>query len=189
MGRHLCGILYIRILGQGVYLQNRMNWKYFKRCSQRFYTQIQFLKLKINNMDINKLFGYFSNDPIEDEVVKNLENHKNSPYFKIGMFKKLIINGSVFKSKVVSFFSKSEDNLDINDIDLAGEFMMYNRGWFWISNFKHEEEWLDDLKKLSDDELLVALKLSIHYFEEHEEYEKCAFLKKIQDTVQENLED
>jgi hypothetical protein len=48
--------------------------------------------------------------------------------------------------------------------------------------------WVTELKIISDENFLMAIKLSIHYFEEYEEFEKCAFLKKIQNVVEENLE-
>ena len=50
-----------------------------------------------------------------------------------------------------------------------------------------DEEWLNDLRRSSDDELLTALKLSIDFFEDEEEFERCAFLKKIQDFVENYL--
>jgi hypothetical protein len=43
------------------------------------------------------------------------------------------------------------------------------------------------LKKASNENLLTSVKLAINYFEEQEEYEKCAFLKKVQDFVQNYL--
>jgi len=91
---------------------------------------------------------------------------------------------------VVKFFSKSEEEFDLKDIDLAGEFIMYNRAWFWISQTDiSSEDWIEDIGKISDEEFYVAIKLTIHYFEEQEEYEKCAFLKKLQDIVKEYLAD
>ena len=140
-------------------------------------------------MDISKIFGYFSNDPIEDEILGNLENYKDSPHFKIGMFKKLIINGVLFKGKITEYFGNVNDEIDIVDVNAAGQFMIHNRGWFWISQFEYNEEWIEALKKHSDDDLLGALNLSIYYFEEYEEYEKCAFLKKLQNNIEKYLED
>jgi hypothetical protein len=49
--------------------------------------------------------------------------------------------------------------------------------------------WKEDLKKHSTDEFLVAIKLSINYFEGTEEYEKCAHLKKVQVLVEKNLKE
>ena len=105
------------------------------------------------------------------------------------MFKKLIMNGLSFKKSVVNFFNSSNDPIDVKEIDLMGEFMMYHRGWFWIEQIDINDEYhLKDLENTSDDDLLVALKLSIHYFESEEEFEKCAHLKKIQNLVEKNLE-
>lgn len=140
---------------------------------------------------LEKFFGSFINqNPNEEDLIENLETFKHTPVFKLGMFKKLMINGLTFKKKLVTFFSKSDKDLDCDDIDLAGEFMIYHRGWFWISQVDiSDENWVEGLKFSSDIDLLVSLKLSINYYEEHEEYEKCSFLVKIQNIVQENLEE
>jgi hypothetical protein len=137
-------------------------------------------------MDLNKFFGFFTPASDNDEILKeNLESFKGSPIYKIKVFERLIINGLTFKKSIVNFFSKADEDLDTNQIDLAGEFMMYNRAWFWIDQLDwDDEQWVHDLKIASNENLLVAVKLSIHYFEEHEEYEKCAFLKRIQDFIQ-----
>jgi hypothetical protein len=143
-------------------------------------------------MDANKIFDLFSDkdDKNKDKVESELANFKNSPYYKLGIFKKLIMNGTVFKSNVIKFFSKSDEEFDLKDIDLAGEFIMYNRAWFWISQADiSSKDWLEDIGNISDDDFHVAIKLTIHYFEEHEEYEKCAFLKKLQDIVEKYLAD
>lgn len=138
-------------------------------------------------MDLNRFFSYFNNKN-DDSIEENLSNFKKTPYFKIGMFVKLIINGLSFKKQVVMFFENSDGGLDMKDVDLMGEFMMYYRAWYWIEQVDlTDEEWVNDLKRSADDEFITALKLSIHYFEEEEEYEKCAFLKKIQDFLENYL--
>jgi hypothetical protein len=133
-------------------------------------------------MDLNKFFRVL-NDEIQ--INDDLEKFKSSPYYKLGMFNKLILNGMNFKKQVISFFERNVD--DVDKIDMAGEFMVYNRAWFWISQFKWDEEWIDDLKKIGDEYFLTSVKLAIHYFEENEDYEKCAFLKKIQDFLENGL--
>ena len=140
-------------------------------------------------MDLNKFFGFLNGNSSEEKLKENLKTIKSTPYFKIGMFTKLIINGLSFKKQVIMFFENSDGELDMKDVDLMGEFMMYHRAWYWISQMDwNDEEWIDDLKKSTTQEFLTALKLSINYFEDEEEFENCAFLKKIQDFVENNLE-
>jgi hypothetical protein len=136
------------------------------------------------------LFG-FPEDSKEDKKLKGeFLAYKETPHFKLGMFFKLVMNGTTFKKQVLDFFSKSDADLDLKGVDDAGEFMMYTRAYFWIEGFKFRSKiWKEDLKRYSNEEFLVALKLSMHYFESTEEYEKCAHLKKIQVLVEKNLKE
>lgn len=138
-------------------------------------------------MDLSRFFSFLNNKG--DQTEENLDTFKKTPFFKIGMFTKLIINGLNFKKQVIMFFENSSGELDMKDVDLMGEFMMYHRAWYWISQVDMDDEgWIMDLKRSSNDELLTAIKLSIHYFEEEEEFEKCAFLKNIQNFIENYLE-
>ena len=140
-------------------------------------------------MDIRKIFGLFSNDPKEEQIFENLETFKTTPYFKLGMFEKLIMNGLNYKKKIVGFFNASSEDLDLGDVEAAGDFIMYSRGWFWISQMViDDEEWEYNLKQLSSPEFITAIKLSIYYFEGIEEFEKCSFLKQIENKVQKYLD-
>jgi len=134
------------------------------------------------------LFG-FPDDGEDKKIEKEIEDFKNTPHFKIGMYVKLLLNGLTFKKQIVSFFSKADPELDSDNIDEAGEFLMFNRAWFWISQCKiRSKVWKDALKDCANEDLVFAIKLSITYFENIEEYEKCAFLKKIQDFLEKSLE-
>ena len=135
--------------------------------------------------NIFSLFGLPEDGEQSKSLKKDLEDFKKSPYFKLGMFVKMVKNGLHFKRQIVSFFSKSEPELNINGLDDAGDFMMYNRAWFWISQCKIRSKiWKEALKEYNSEDLVMALKSSIQYFEELEEYERCAFLKKIQDFLE-----
>ena len=141
-------------------------------------------------MDLSKFFSYFNTNPSIGYSEKDMESFKNSPLYKIKVFERLIINGVAFKKSLVNFFNQADEDLDIGQVDLAGEFMMYHRAWYWISQTDlTDEEWLNDLRRSADDEFVTALKLSINFFEEEEEFEKCAFLKKIQDFVENYLDE
>jgi hypothetical protein len=135
------------------------------------------------------LFGFPNENNEERKALENeLELFKETPHFKLGMFKKLILNGNIFKKQVLEFFSKSDQKLDLGGMDDAGEYMMYTRAYFWIQECKVRSKfWNEALKMYSSEEFLCAVKLAIHYFEGVEEFEKCAHLKKIQDFIEKNL--
>ena len=143
-------------------------------------------------MALDNIFSLFGFPDKDDEDRKKLEAEldvfKETPHFKLGMFHKLIMNGSIFSKQVVKFFAKADPGLDVKGIDQAGEYMMYTRAWFWIEQVKlRKKEWKEALKQYANEDFLVSVKLSISYFEGTEEYEKCAHLKKIQDFVEKNL--
>jgi hypothetical protein len=139
--------------------------------------------------NIFSLFGFPDKDNEERKKLEaDLEVFKETPHFKLGMFHKLIMNGSLFSKQVVKFFAKADPGLDIKGIDQAGEYMMFIRAWFWIEQVKlRKKEWKEALKQYASEEFVISIKLSINYFEGTEEYEKCAHLKKIQDFVEKNL--
>jgi hypothetical protein len=144
-------------------------------------------------MALDSIFALFGFPDKDDEDRKKLEAEldvfKETPHFKLGMFHKLIMNGSLFSKQVVKFFAKSDPELDVKGIDMAGEYMMYTRAWFWIEQVKlRKKEWKEALKQYASEEFVISIKLSINYFEGTEEYEKCAHLKKIQDFVEKSLE-
>jgi hypothetical protein len=139
--------------------------------------------------NIFSLFGFPDKDNEERKKLEaDLEVFKETPHFKLGMFHKLIMNGSLFSKQVVKFFAKADPGLDIKGIDQAGEYMMFIRAWFWIEQVQlRKKEWKEALKQYASEEFIISIKLSINYFESTEEYEKCAHLKKIQDFVEKNL--
>lgn len=140
-------------------------------------------------MDWEKVFSLFgsdesgSNSYYEDE----LEDFKNSPLFKIKMFMKLILNGIGFKKQVITFFKKSNNGFNESEIDKAGDYMMYVRAFYWVEKLNLDE--IDDVefKYVNLDELYFCISNSLSYFEENEEYEKCAVLKKFQDSLPSSL--
>ena len=79
-------------------------------------------------------------------------------------------------------------NLNVYELEEAGENITFERGWEFISQCQlEEEEWQQSLILYNDEETKVALRLSINFFQELEAYEKCACLKKILDFLEKNL--
>ena len=105
--------------------------------------------------------------------------------FWVGMFKKLIYNHKSFNDKILNSFKDLDGELDMNDIENAGEFIVYNRAWYWINKIDIKEQLHQNaLTHYADEILLTYTKVVILYFQELEEYEKCAHLKKVQDFLE-----
>ena len=144
-------------------------------------------------VDADKIFGLFDGEepeslPEKAKMADALLDFKEHPLFWVGMFKKLIHNHKTFNRKVMNFFSQMDEELDLYDVEQAGEFVVYNRAWFWISKIDIQvSSHQDALLHYADEYLLTYVKFAISYFEEFEEYEKCAQLVKIQNILKELL--
>jgi len=119
----------------------------------------------------------------KDELAKmeeEIEMWKDTPRYKVGMFVKLITNGTKLRRQLINMF---EDDKRVN-IEDAGEFIMYNRAWFWLQDFDiKNDEWVGALSHYDNNELLESLTQTVQYFEELEEYEKCGKLSSIKNLL------
>jgi hypothetical protein len=136
---------------------------------------------------LDNIFELFSSN--EDLDGKNELVHidfTQTPTYWVGMYKKLVLNHINFNKKVLKFFKEANKELEIEDVKEAGEFVVYNRAWYYIQNVDiNIEEHVLAIENYADEYLDTSLKLGIHFFEEQEEYEKCAHLKHILDKIQE----
>jgi|TARA_R110000796_G_scaffold149580_2_gene266391 hypothetical protein len=139
-------------------------------------------------MDINmdNIFGLFtSNEGLDGGDDTVYVNFKNTPVYWVGMYKKLILNHINFNKKIVKFFKEANEELDVSEVKEAGEFVVYNRAWSYIKDIDVDnKDHIDAIEKYCDEYLDIALKLGISFFEQLEEYEKCALLKHILDKSQ-----
>ena len=141
-------------------------------------------------MSIKGIFGLFDlpegDGKFKKEVDDSLDVFKDTPNFKVGMFCKMIKNGSNFTKQLLSFFSKSDDPINMDGVDEASEMMMYNRALSWIQECDlNNNEWKLAFYAHKDKDILEYIIETIKYYERIEEYETCAFLKKIQDCIEE----
>ena len=110
------------------------------------------------------------------KMEEEIEEWKDTPRYKMGMFVKLIINGTLFRKQLSNMFEGS-NKIDIGN---AGEFIMYNRAWYWIKDFNIEDsDWVESVKPYEEEEVVRACDLTILYFENLEEFEKCSLLLSI----------
>ena len=141
-------------------------------------------------MSIKGIFGLFGipedDDNFKKEIDESLDVFKETPHFKVGMFCKMIKNGSNFTKQLLNFFKTSNDPINMSGVDEVGEVMMYNRAFSWIQECNLEDDnWKLAFHNHKEKNVLECIKKSIKFYEKNEEYENCAFLKKIQDCVEE----
>ena len=68
----------------------------------------------------------------------------------------------------------------------AGEFVTYNRAWSYIKQIDiNDNDHVEAISLYRDDALETTLELGIKYFQNLEEYERCAHLLKILKKSQE----
>ena len=118
------------------------------------------------------------------------EEFRTTPTYQLKMFQKIIVNHLTFQKKLVKMFRESDPELgDFGDLEEAGEHMAFFRGWSYIQSVDLDKEiWQDSIKIQLIEPFGEALEMSIKFFESIEEYEKCAFLTKIQKFFKNNLE-
>ena len=141
-------------------------------------------------MSLKGIFSLFGvpedDDKFNKEVNDSLDVFKETPYFKVGMFCKMIKNGSNFTKQLLGFFKTSNDPIDMSGVDEIGEIMMYNRAFSWIQECNLEDDkWKLAFHDHKEKNVLECIIKSIKFYEKREEFENCAFLKKIQDCIEE----
>lgn len=134
-------------------------------------------------MNINKIFSLFKSPEEPEETISQIDLSE-SPVIWIGMFKRLVTNYEVFAKQIIKFLGEANSDLDVIEIERASGYMVYTKAYdnlikLDLNNTNH----LDSIKLYSDETFKKTLGVALVYFENLEEYEKCIFLKQIQDIV------
>ena len=137
-------------------------------------------------IDPNNVFNLFSESEDLDGIASEVYiDYSEDPLYQLGMFKKTILNHINFNKKALQFLKGEHNELDVEDIRTAGEFIVYNRAWRYIDGIETDSDaFIDTLKRYNDEFMNTSLRLGINFFEQQEEYEKCALLKKILDKLE-----
>jgi hypothetical protein len=143
-------------------------------------------------MDIDKIFDLFGSADFDTPLEKKAKAAddliliQETPMFWIGMFKKIILNNQVFYHQLKNHLPE-ELLKEIAQGDDLANMVTYSRAWFYISKLDLKRRLdIDALTAFTDNDLLYASEMALRFFEGKEEYEKCAYLKQIQDVI-ENL--
>ena len=142
-------------------------------------------------MDTDKIFNLFNpenhdsdKDSSPEENQRLVDMFKDHPIVKITYFRKLVKNYSIHADNLAKFFHKSNKELDIKDIRMAGEFILFTRAWDNISVINIKDPFhVECLLSLANNDLFFAFDFSIKHFEKLEEYERCDFIQKIKEKI------
>jgi hypothetical protein len=140
-------------------------------------------------MDLDKIFNMFDDGDSKDtDEVSLLVDFSDHPLYWISGFNKIINNYVFFTQYIAKNFNNISHELNQEEIDTVGITLLFNRSWEYIKRLNLDNPFhIDCLKIKSTESLDNSLEAAILFFEKIEEYEKCAFLKKIQDKVKDFL--
>lgn len=143
-------------------------------------------------MNIDRIFALFDhkneNKPLTEEDNAIIELYEK-PLFWVGMFEKLIQNNNTFKQQLETVF-KNDNHFNPKLLSDASDLIVYNRAYSFlelldIDNLDHQNA---IRARTKHSYLLNNLIVTLNFFIEREEYEKCAVIKKILTFAQESLE-
>lgn len=142
-------------------------------------------------MNKDKIFSLFDDSSEAQEKVKeqkkSLAVFNNSPYHKLGMFTKLIVNHFVFHAKLEKFLKKEEPTYNVESTREASEFVVFNRAFNYLNQINPLDKEVTFAVLDFDNKILTkTLESALIYFENLEEYEKCAHIFKFQKILKES---
>jgi hypothetical protein len=139
-------------------------------------------------MNLNKIFDLFDKEYSANDDTSLLVDFSEHPLFWISGFNKLINNHLFFKQYTVKTFKNISPDINIDELEKAGEELMFRKAWDYIKYVDVNKTFhVECLKLKADEQFIDNLKTSILFFEALEEYEKCALLKNIEGKVKEFL--
>jgi len=138
----------------------------------------------VNKDNIFNLFEENSGDEIQGISGVTIEEFLDDPKTKIGMFTKLISNHHVFHIKLKKFFEQEGAEFDLDKAKQASSFTVHHRAWFYINQIEVDKDsHIKAIKEFEPTILSKSLNSAIRYYEDREEYEKCADLLKVKKLV------
>jgi len=140
-------------------------------------------------MDLNRIFDLFDKEYSANDESSLLVDFSEHPLFWISGFNKLINNHLFFKQYTVKTFKNISPDINIEELEKAGEELMFRKAWDYIKSINLDKTFhVECLKLKTDEQFIENLQIAISFFEAFEEYEKCALLKHIESKIKEFLD-
>jgi hypothetical protein len=103
------------------------------------------------------------------------------------MFTKLIVNHFIFHAKLEKFLKKESPAYNVESTREASEFVVFNRAFNYLNQINPLDKEVTFAVLDFDNKILTkTLESALTYFEELEEYEKCAHIYKFQKILKES---
>lgn len=140
------------------------------------------------SIDADSVFRLFDQQPSSsqasnpDDKTIELAEH---PIILVGMFTRMVLKGEEISQDIMKFLQAvNRDTLDPEEQLRFNYSLAYNRALQHLAKLDLDNPYHQDvLSEKAGKDFLEACNRTISFFTESEEYEKCAFIKKIQDFV------
>jgi hypothetical protein len=137
-------------------------------------------------MTVEDLFNLFSS---EDNTLKKdkppILDFTEHPVYWVGMFTKIIKNYKGFDEYIRDIFTNIDPNTDLKESEELGNWIIFNKAWYYIEKLDVSIPFhAENLILGSTPDTIPSLNVAIKYFEQAEEYEKCAHLAKIKSELE-----
>ena len=139
-------------------------------------------------IDKDKIFKLFvdGKEINGDKTKEEIKEFMNGPYAKIGMFVKLIQNHEIFHKKLEKFLKQEQPDYNVESTKEASEFTVYYRAWSYIKQIDiNNSDHINAIINFDPKVFYKILEGAVKFFENYEEYEKCAHMYKIKELVKE----
>lgn len=134
-------------------------------------------------MDIDRIFNLFmlpSSKGEEENADISVLDIYSHPAFKIGMFKKWVVNIPNAIKFALPDIKKNSGIENLEDYRTAVKNQIFRKAFEFLEEVDFDTH-KDIIKNNLDPLLKKSLEQSMNHFIEYEEYEKCAVIKKFQD--------
>jgi hypothetical protein len=134
-------------------------------------------------MDIDRIFNLFmlpSSKGEEENADISVLDIYSHPAFKIGMFKKWVVNIPNAIKFALPDTKKNSGIENLEDYRIAVKNQIFRKAFEFLEEVDFDTH-KDIIKNNLDPLLKKSLEQSMNHFIEYEEYEKCAVIKKFQD--------
>jgi hypothetical protein len=146
-----------------------------------FWDQFESGNEEPENDEYGELGFYPDHDSIEELNAILSDVDINTPTYKLESWKDTILNHDLFRDSIVDLFLEMGSDLSQSELREAGRVMAFNKAYEDIRDLDlNDPKVIEAIVLASDYDFVKSLNMGIQYYEGIEEYEKCAFIYKIQ---------